>query len=67
MTNIFVTEFSEFSEIFGINVIQDLVKRGPQLPRQKVAGVAQWSHTNEVSYIWQGSRALKQALEALGF
>ena len=46
--------------------IQDLVK-GAQLPRPKVANVAEQSHVSKVSYLWSGSRAYLKALEAFGF
>ena len=48
--------------------IQDLVKGGgPQLPRPKVADVAERSRASEASYPRPGSRALKRALEAFEF
>ena len=40
---------------------------GPQLPRLKVADIAEQSHSSEVSYLRPGSRAVLRALEALGF
>ena len=40
---------------------------GGQLPRLKVAIIAKWSHTSEVSCLWLGSRACLRALEAFGF
>ena len=36
-------------------------------PRLKVADVAEYSCTNEVSYLQLGSRACLRALEAFGF
>ena len=47
--------------------IQDLVKRGAQLLRPKVADVVKRSHASEVSNLWPGSRARLRALEAFGF
>ena len=46
--------------------MEDLVKGGAQLLRPKVVDVVEWSHMSEASYLWLGSRALKQALEAFG-
>ena len=40
---------------------------GPQLPRPKVADVAERSRASEASYLRRGSRALKRALEAFKF
>ena len=47
--------------------IQDLVKGGPKIIWPIFADPAQWSHVNEVSPYWPGSRACLRAPEALGF
>ena len=47
--------------------IQDLVKGGAQLPRPKVADIAEQSHMSEVTNLWPGSRACLRAMEAFGF
>ena len=47
--------------------IQDLVKWGAQIFWPIFANATQWSHANEVSPYWLGSRAHLRALEALGF
>ena len=39
----------------------------PQLPRPKVADVAEWSRASEASYLRPGSRARLRALEAFEF
>ena len=46
--------------------IQDLVKGMPQFFWPIFANSTQWSHVNEVSPYWLGSRACLRALEALG-
>ena len=47
--------------------IQDLVKGGLQLPRPKVANVAEQSHMREASYLQLGCRACGRALKAFEF
>ena len=40
---------------------------GAQVLSPKVANIVKWSHVSEASNLWQGSRALKWALEVFGF
>ena len=40
---------------------------GSQLPRPKVADVAEWSRASEASYLQPGSRASLRVLEAFEF
>ena len=62
-----ITDFFSFGSIQVR--IQDLVKGGggPQLPRPKVADVAEQSCASEASYLRPGSRARLRALEAFEF
>ena len=43
------------------------MKGGPQLLSPKVADVVKWNCVSKASNVWLGSRALKWALEAIGF
>ena len=53
--------------VFGQVLIQNFVKREPQLLRPKVANVEKWYCASKVSHLWLGSWAYLRTPEAFEF